>query len=552
MKTLSSACVALLILSSGVVFGATSLATQIVASGFDKPVFATAPAGDTTRLFVIEQHSGSIKILNLGDGSVLPAPFLQIGNVSTGSEQGLLGLAFHPSFSTNGFFFVNYTNAAGDTVIDRFTATAGSNVADPNSRLQILTVAQPESNHNGGWLGFGTDGFLYIALGDGGGGNDQHGTIGNAQDRNSLLGKILRIDVNSGSPYSIPDGNPFKGDATKREEIWAFGLRNPYRSSIDRATNDLWIGDVGQNTREEVNFNSAGNGGLNFGWRPREGLIQNPAYSGETPVTAATDPVYDYPRSDGISVIGGYVYRGSAIPDLAGTYFFGDFGSARIWSFRFASGAMTEFQERTAELNADVTAIQNISSFAEDAVGELYVIDYSAGSLRKVIAAGTSGGATLSLTVNKLRGKLSFKNTDRDQVSVSGTLGTLPAGHNPSGKIVSVNVGGAAEAFTLNDKGRGKTGVSTFSLSLKPKRRNAQTGKPEFAGGIVAFKSILKKGTFSDDWTDEGINRAATIIDQPIKFIVVVTLDGTELRTESNTVYRGKAERSGSFKEEKK
>ena len=261
---------------------------ELVTGGFSAPIAVTAPPGDTTRLFVAEQFSGRIRIYDRVSKTTLAGEFLDVtGLLASGGEQGLLGLAFHPNYANNGYFYVNYTapggGAAGHTEIARFQvigSPANSNVADPNSRTVILTFDQPEANHNGGWIGFGLDGYLYIASGDGGGGNDQHGTIGNGQDRTTLLGKILRIDVSSGSPYSIPLSNPYAGHATYRQEIWAWGLRNPWRCSIDRVTGDLWIGDVGQGAREEVDFNPAGVGDLNFGWRLRLSRIENPRAPG--------------------------------------------------------------------------------------------------------------------------------------------------------------------------------------------------------------------------------------------------------------------------------
>ena len=242
-------------------------------------------------------------------------------------------------------------------------------------------------------MGFGNDGYLYIASGDGGGGNDVHGTIGNGQDRNTLLGKILRIDpsiTEAADPlYTIPDGNPYKGSLSMRNEIWAFGLRNPWRCSIDRETGDLWIGDVGQGAREEIDFNPAGVGGLNFGWRPREGLIPTPGIS-ETPVTTATDPIYDYERGLGYSVTGGYVYRGNAIAELKGKYIFADYGSARFWvtdPARIAAQGEGATTEITTDINPNRTAVNNISSFGEDAQGELYVCDLD-GQVFRILAEG--------------------------------------------------------------------------------------------------------------------------------------------------------------------
>ncbi|MCI0538717.1 MAG: PQQ-dependent sugar dehydrogenase, partial [Verrucomicrobiales bacterium] len=379
--------------------GAAQVATpeigvERVGSGFSRPIFVTAPPGDTARLFVVEQHSGRIRILNLASLETEADAFLTVTGLTRGNEQGLLGLAFHPNYPVNGLFYVNYTTTgggpAGHTEIVRFKVSGDpktSNIADVASKTVLLSFNQPEENHNGGWLGFGLDGFLYISTGDGGGANDRHGTIGSGQDRNTLLGKILRIDVDNGSPYGIPEGNPFKGDPTKKEEIWAFELRNPWRCAIDRTTGDLWIGDVGQNAREEIDFIPSGMGGLNFGWRPREGLIQTPAYPNEQPVSTATGPVHDYGRSLGISVTGGYTYRGQAIPSLRGSYIFADYGTARFWTFSYDGGSKTDFLERTAELNSgSPKPIGNVSSFGEDANGELYICDLADGEIYKIIA----------------------------------------------------------------------------------------------------------------------------------------------------------------------
>lgn len=374
------------------------LSVQRVGSGFSLPLFATAPPQDTNRLFILEQHTGHIRILKLDIQTPEAEPFLTVTGITRGGEQGLLGLAFHPDYSSNGLFYVNYTTSggslAGYTEIARFRAQGDpltTATADPASKRVLLRFIQPEQNHNGGWIGFGVDGLLYIASGDGGGGNDQHGPIGNGQNRNNLLGKILRIDVDletQDTLYGIPDGNPFQGIPDRAEEIWAYGLRNPWRCSIDRLTGDLWIGDVGQGAREEINFNPAGVGGLNFGWRPREGSIQNGRYPSETPVTEAVDPVHDYPRTSGVSVVGGYVYRGQAIPSLQGHYLFGDYGSSRFWSLRYDGTNRMDLRERTAELNSgSPRPIRNLSSFGEDAAGELYLCDITDGEIYRIVSA---------------------------------------------------------------------------------------------------------------------------------------------------------------------
>ncbi|MBE7503561.1 MAG: PQQ-dependent sugar dehydrogenase [Verrucomicrobiales bacterium] len=374
------------------------LAVQRVGAGFSRPVFATAPPGDTNRLFVVEQHTGRIRLLNLTTLAI-EGTFLTIPGVTRGNEQGLLGLAFHPAYGENGFLYVNYTTTgggpAGQTIIARYQALgdpATAVAADPDSATVVLAFDQPEGNHNGGWLGFGPDGYLYISSGDGGGSNDRHGSIGSGQDRSRLLGKVLRIDVNGASPYGVPETNPFSGHSEWRPEIWAFGLRNPWRCSLDRLTGDLWIGDVGQSAREEISLAPSGVGGLNFGWRPREGTIQNPAYDGspypeEHPVTDAVEPLHDYGRSLGISVTGGYVYRGDDIPALQGHYLFADYGSARFWSLLYEEGQVMDLRERTAELNAgSPRPIGNVASFGEDARGELYVCDLADGEVYRIVS----------------------------------------------------------------------------------------------------------------------------------------------------------------------
>ncbi|MCZ7645375.1 MAG: PQQ-dependent sugar dehydrogenase [Planctomycetota bacterium] len=384
MKRLLPAFLALACAAGPLHAASEGVAKVQVASGLSRPVFVTHAPGDASRLFIVEQHTGRIRILNLATNTLNAAPFLTVEGVNTGNEQGLLGLAFHPNYASNGYFYVNYTaGGPSRTDIARYRVSADPDTADAASKTVLLTFAQPESNHNGGWIGFGPDGFLYTSTGDGGGANDAHGSFGNAQNRANLLGKILRLDVDGGTPYAIPDGNPYKGHATFREEIWAFGLRNPYRCGFDRGTGDLWIGDVGQGAREEISRIPAGVGNLNFGWRVWEGNRRN--FSGETTVTPETPPVYDYPRSDGYVAIGGYVYRGSVMPGLQGTYFFGDYGTGRVWSFVFSGGNVTEFTNRTAQLGN----VNGIVSFGEDAAGELYLVLLN-GSVHKLVPANPS------------------------------------------------------------------------------------------------------------------------------------------------------------------
>jgi glucose/arabinose dehydrogenase len=382
---------------------AEGITSQRVASDLSRPLFATAPPGDTDRLFLIEQHTGRIKILDLTTGVIAATPFLEIDGLRMGNEQGLLGLAFHPDYATNGLFFVNLTASEGGTThIRRYQVSTDPDTADPGTAMTILTYNQPQSSHNGGWIGFGpNDGLLYISSGDGGGGNDNStghtAGIGNGQDiTGNLLGKILRIDVNgdefpgdSSRNYAIPPTNPFVG-TTGDDEIWAYGLRNPWRSSFDQFTGDFYIADVGQNNREEVNFQPAASpGGENYGWRLREGTIATPTggVGGPAP-PGAVDPVHDYGHvgapNGGFSITGGYVYRGP-VESIQGVYFFADFITSQVWSFRFGGGQLAEFTNRTAQLAPDVGSMNSIASFGEDAIGNLYVIDLG-GDVFKLVA----------------------------------------------------------------------------------------------------------------------------------------------------------------------
>ena len=317
-------------------------------------------AGDGSgRLFILEQP-GRIRFLK--NGQLLDAPFLDIsGQVgSNGSERGLLGLVFHPKFSENGYFYVNFTDRDGNTRISRFTANGDS--ADPASEEQLLFVQQPFPNHNGGALAFGPDGYLYIGLGDGGSQGDPYG---NAQSRNSLLGKILRIDVDHGGAYAIPNSNPYANSGEVHPEIWAYGLRNPWRFSFDHLTGDLWIGDVGQDLWEEIDFVAAGTpGGLNFGWNKMEGT--HPYKGSNQPEFTA--PVAEYPHGPECSVTGGYVYRGAALPAWQGIYFYGDYCSGKIWGLASPGRGHSQLLFQTGF---------KISTFGVDEAGELYVADYN-------------------------------------------------------------------------------------------------------------------------------------------------------------------------------
>jgi hypothetical protein len=338
-----------------------------VATGLDFPLFLTAPPGDNARLFIVEK-TGRIRIVR--NGSVLSAPFLDLSaRVSGGSEQGLLGLAFHPQYATNGRFVVNYTDPSGDTRVSAFRVSANPDVADPASEQVLLAIDQPFANHNGGMVVFGPDGKLYIGMGDGGSGGDPQG---NGQNKGVLLGKILRVDVSGTGVLSVPADNPFVGQAGARPEVWSYGLRNPWRFSFDRAQGDLYIGDVGQNAREEVDVaTSAGQfgKGLNFGWNVMEGGACYSPSSG-CARSGLTLPVLDYGHAGGAcSITGGYVYRGAAVPALRGLYFYSDYCSGWVRSFRLLGTAAADQRDWPALRPGGL-----VTSFGEDASGELYVM----------------------------------------------------------------------------------------------------------------------------------------------------------------------------------
>ncbi|MGH2536655.1 MAG: PQQ-dependent sugar dehydrogenase [Candidatus Promineifilaceae bacterium] len=372
--------------------GALTLGLEPFASGLISPI-GIANAGDE-RLFILEQ-AGIIRIV-LPDGTVLPEPFLEITDRvdDGGNEEGLLGLAFHPQYTANGYFYVNYTydpngTSPGWTRISRFSVTADPDVADPGSEQVLLTVVQPASNHNAGHILFGPDGYLYVPLGDGGGAGD---IADNAQNPALLLGKVSRIDVDSGpgdlpdcvgdgaGAYTVPAGNPFvDGPGGACDEIWALGLRNPWRSSFDRLTGDLYIGDVGQNVWEEIDFQPAASaGGENYGWRCYEG---NHAYNtdGCLPAPNYTFPIFEYQHSAGnCTVIGGYVYRGDQYPAMAGRYLLLDFCSGNFWDLRQESG------DWLATLHTNLQSPFNYAAFGEAANGELYVAGRSTGQIYRL------------------------------------------------------------------------------------------------------------------------------------------------------------------------
>ncbi|BAS26741.1 hypothetical protein LIP_0884 [Limnochorda pilosa] len=345
-------------------------------ASFVQPVHITHAPGDPRHLWIVEQR-GTIRVYDLESDSLLNTPFLSIPDrISTGGERGLLSLAFHPDFPSNGRFFVNYTDRAGHTQVVEYRVGASPLEADLASARRILRIEQPAANHNGGMMAFGPDGYLYIGTGDGGRANDPWG---NGQNPGVLLGKLLRLDVDGGSPYAVPADNPFVGQSGARGEIWALGLRNPWKFSFDRATGDLYIADVGQNAWEEINFQPAGSaGGQNYGWNRMEGTHCFPTGSW-CDRNGLTLPVAEYPnRSEvGCSITGGYVYRGEAIPELYGSYLFADYCTGRIWAMPAGpAGTYSEQMDRAGETwpyQELLRTPHTTTAFGEDLHGEVYV-----------------------------------------------------------------------------------------------------------------------------------------------------------------------------------
>ncbi|SEW54675.1 PQQ-dependent sugar dehydrogenase [Chitinophaga arvensicola] len=362
------------------VTGTPKAKLQLVTDAFISPVNMAVPGDGSGRLFFCQKEG---KVWVVQQNKLLPAPFLDVSRdmiaVNPGyDERGLLGMAFHPEFKTNHKFYVYYSSPSSKSgfnhksrLVEFTVSAANPNLADPASKRIILEVDEPESNHNGGQLQFGPDGYLYVGLGDGGGGGDKHGLIGNGQDLNTLLGKILRINVN-GTPYSIPPDNPFAGQPDARPEIWAYGLRNPWRFSFDRNTKLLFAGDVGQDKYEEVDIITKGG---NYGWRILEGNhdYNVPASADKSTLIA---PIHEYAHDLGISITGGYVYRGNAIPALKGLYVFGDYNGK---SFVLRPSGQ-QWNRETLELSGRPADNMQILSWGEDEEGELYMLTSTSGN----------------------------------------------------------------------------------------------------------------------------------------------------------------------------
>ena len=375
-----------------ILFAEERLSSILIADGFKKPVFVTSYPNDSRLLYVVEQ-AGVIKIIK--NGKKIKTPFFDINKnvvdpIRPGDERGLLGFAFHPNHINNRKFYINYMNNDGYTIVSEFSVDSKL-VANHQSERILFKLKQPYRNHNGGDIQFGPDGYLYISIGDGGKAGDP---LNAGQDLNTLLGKIIRINVDE-KPYGIPKSNPFYGQKDKRSEIWAWGLRNVWRFSFDKKTGDIYYGDVGQNKWEEINFEPASSkGGMNFGWRIMEA---NHCYDPKEncPQKGLTKPIIEYPNdanymmilgggsqtnTEGCSVTGGYVYRGKNIKFMNGIYVFGDYCSGNIWTTNVENGIAKNFKNRTEEINIGGGEFTTyISSFGQDANGEIYIVDYNGG-----------------------------------------------------------------------------------------------------------------------------------------------------------------------------
>lgn len=370
------------------------LALRAVATGLNQPVFVTSAPGDASRLFVVEKP-GTVRVIS--DGQLLDEPFIDVTpRVQSTLSQGLLGLAFHPDFASNGLFYLHFSAAdgegagTGDSVIAEYRVDADNpNTASLETQRRVLSVDQPEDNHKGGMIAFGPDRQLWIAFGDGGGSNDPHGTIGNGQALDTPLGKLLRIDVDArtvGEAYGVSPGN-MVGEGVN-PAIWAYGLRDPWRFSFDACRGDVYIADVGQTAFEEINFLAASTpAGSNFGWRMLEGTTCRP---GEVDCDAAgarlTPPIDGYSREVGRAVIGGYVYRGDAIPGLRGHYLYGDYGTGRVFRLRVEDGRAVDRAEITSELAPVGGDEDTLASFGQDNAGEVYVVTLAPGGVYRITA----------------------------------------------------------------------------------------------------------------------------------------------------------------------
>lgn len=567
------------------------LATERIVAGLARPVGLTHRSGDASRLYVIEQHSGDIRVIR--DGILLPDPFLSIGGLSTGSEQGLLGLAFHPD-SADDRFFVYFTRGDRAGVLRSYRISPDPDLAVTGSGEDLLVIPQPQSNHNGGWLAFGpTDDLLYLGLGDGGGGGDDdggHGSRGNGQATANLLGTILRLDIDvppdepGDPPYLIPPGNPTlvgvdnNGDsAPPRPEILHFGLRNPWRCGFDPLSGDLYIGDVGQGSWEEISFAAGGTVGVNFGWRKYEGdhIFKN---GDPIPDPPAIAPIHEYDRGDGKAVIGGSIYRGAALPALHGAYFFGDYTSSRIWSLRYDGNSVSDLIDRTAELAPASGSIDDLASFGTDADGELYICDRD-GEIYRIISA-VSGEQPPSITSTPLTMAVAGLPYASD-VDATGdptptfTLDTAPAGltiDSATGQIAwTPAASGEAPVTVRASNGIAPDATLSFTISVSSLRpadnptsalagglhashyAGSWTALPDFASLTASGSSLVDQPVVPD--TDHVAYRFTGFIDIPADGLVTLSTisdEGSQLFIGDTLVVdndgtHGAEERSGSI-----
>jgi len=444
------------------------IAIESFGTGFIKPV-SIKNAGDS-RLFIVEQD-GYIQILN-DDGSKNTIPFLDIDNLvieTNNDERGLLGLAFHPNYNVNGYFYVNYINLVGDTVISRFSVSANPDIADNTSELIILSFSQPEINHNGGDLAFGSDGYLYISSGDGGGIGDPNN---NSQNLSNLWGKILRIDINNtsgGNNYAIPLDNPFVSNGAAADEIWVYGLRNPWKFSFDSLNGNLWISDVGQNINEEINMISGSSSGNNFGWRCYEGTAEFNITNCPA-MNTLTFPIAEYTHTTSgnfkCSITGGYVHRGTTNTYLNGYYFFADYCSNEIGTIDFDGGDFTI--NYSGPYNGN-----NWTAFGEDVSGELYIAGITSGTIYKIIP-----------------GNLSVGEFDNSMVNMQP---------NPTSDVVNFNFKNttnlsAISIFDINGKlieSYNEFSNSTVQISTKTYSKGLYLIRIDFNNGNVVYKKLV-------------------------------------------------------------
>lgn len=480
------------LVSAAACLGQTPLALELVVAGLQRPVLVTAPPGDLQRLFVVQQ-TGQVRIVR--DGQLLPTPFLDLSGspqLSFGGERGLLGLAFHPDYAQNGRFYVfRNANPGGAIVVERYEVSSSDpDVADPASQSLVLTTPKPFGNHNGGTVAFGPDGYLYVSIGDGGSSppNWPLDPFNHAQRGDSLLGKMLRLDVDAASPYAIPSDNPFVQDPNVRDEIWAIGLRNPWRCSFDRLTGDLYIADVG-GQNEEVDFEPAGfAGGRNYGWSCMAGTACTGLAVCACNGPDLTPPLHEYdllfPAQQ--AIIGGYAYRGAAVPDLRGSYLFADYMTARIWSLQHDGTQVTQLTERTAELVPPAPySLTGPCAFGEDGRGELYLCNLT-GEVYRIVPTtpqqvgvtpfgvgtpGCAGAHALSADSSPVVGNPAFalrcSNAPQQALGLLAFSGGADvAGSDPLGVGLLVHVQPTAAFFVIDALASDANGVGRYALPI--------------------------------------------------------------------------------------